>query len=420
MLRKLGFWVILAVIIGVGFGAITPAYATHPLVKSLLDCFIKCVKWLVCPIIFLTVIHGMVGMGSLKAVGRTGVIALLYFEIMSTLALLWGMTVGRILSPGSGMNLRVEDMDAHTIDQYTDTNAKINSLTDVLKQAIPSDPITPFLNGSTLQVLFMALVAGFILSPLAQRYGKRITHPLEKGLGYAFRILKLVFIFSPVAAFSAMAFMVGKWGSGVLLSMAGLLGTMAFACIAFIFLAMGAICAFYRIRIFSLLRYIKNEVLLVFATSSSESALAPLMGKMKHIGIPEATVGLVIPAGYSFNLDGTSIYLSLAIAFIAHAFNIPLSFEDMFSILLVLLVTSKGAAGVTGSGFIVLASTLAAIGGKIPVACIAILLGVDKLNSEMRSVTNLIGNCVACIIVALWNKQITPEQINQKLESHEG
>ena len=287
----------------------------------------------------------------------------------------------------------------------------------ILKGAIPTDPITPFLNGQTLQVLVMALTLAILISAFGGEKKEKILRPLEIAQEFFFKILTILMWLSPIASFCAMSFLIGKFGVASLINMAHLLGVMLISVLAFIFGILGIILWFYKINIFKFMRFIYKEVLIVFATSSSESALAPLMKRLESAGVSRGTTGLVIPTGYSFNLDSTNIYLSLAIIFISQAFNIPLTLGEQLSIILILMVTSKGAVGVTGSGFIVLAGTLSALGGIIPVVTVAILLGVDKFMSEMRAVGNLCGNAVAAVVVGAWDKQIDMERFRYALDN---
>lgn len=276
--------------------------------------------------------------------------------------------------------------------------------------AIPDNLWTPFIKGNTLQILFIALVSGFILFYAGAKYRNQIMGKLHSIQGVLFKLLSYVMWFSPIAAFSAMSFMIGQFGVSIIWHMFGLVLTMISACLFFILVVLGTIAKFAGFSIFQFLRFIKDEIILVFATSSSESALGPIMQKLKNSGVNESVVGIVVPAGYSFNLDGTNIYLSLVIAFLCQAFNIHLSLEEYIVIILVLMATSKGAAGVSGSGFIVLAGTLAAMHGKIPVVTIAILLGIDKIMSELRSTTNLVGNSMAAVIVASMEKSFDKDE----------
>lgn len=414
-LKSLAFWVVIAIVGGIIFGMVNPKLAIES--KPGIDWFIQALKWLVGPIIFLTIITGIVGLKSLKEVGSIGFKAFIYFEIVSTFALAIGVLFGNWFGPGVGMNLSVDSLDAKSVAKYTTANQDVGSVWAILKGAIPTDPITPFLNGQTLQVLVMALTLAVLISAFGGERKEKILKPLEIAQNFFFKILTVLMWLSPIASFCAMSFLIGKFGIASLINMAHLLGVMLISVLAFIFGILGIIMWFYKINIFKFMRFIYKEVLIVFATSSSESALAPLMKRLESAGVSRGTTGLVIPTGYSFNLDSTNIYLSLAIIFISQAFNIPLTLGEQLSIILILMITSKGAVGVTGSGFIVLAGTLSALGGVIPVVTVAILLGVDKFMSEMRAVGNLCGNAVAAVVVGAWDKQIDMEKFRYALDN---
>lgn len=416
-IKSLAFWVVFAIIAGIVFGIYNPTMAIQS--KPGIDWFIQALKWLVGPIIFLTIISGIVGLESLKEVGSIGFKAFIYFEIVSTFALAIGVIFGNILGPGKGMNLSVESLDPQSVAKFTNVNQDVGSFWSILKSAIPSDPISPFIHGNTLQVLVMALTLAILISAFGGKHKPTILKPLEIAQNFFFKILTILMWLSPVASFSAMAFLIGKFGIASLINMASLLGVMFVSVLAFIFGVLGLIMAIFKINIFKFMRFIAKEVLIVFATSSSESALAPLMRRLEAAGVSRGTTGLVIPTGYSFNLDCTNIYLSLSIIFISQAFNIPLTLAEELSIIFILMVTSKGAVGVTGSGFIVLAGTLSAMGGAIPVVTVAVLLGVDKFMSEMRAVGNLCGNAVATVVVGAWDKQIDMEKFRYALDHPE-
>ena len=413
--KSLAFWVVIAIIAGIIFGVYEPKLAVQA--KPGIDWFIQGLKWLVGPIIFLTIITGIVGLKSLKEVGSIGFKAFIYFEIVSTFALAIGVLFGNWFAPGVGMNLSVDSLDAKSVEKFTTANQDVGSVWAILKGAIPSDPITPFLTGQTLQVLVMALTLAILISAFGGEKKEKILKPLEIAQNFFFKILTVLMWLSPIASFSAMSFLIGKFGIASLINMAHLLGVMLISVLVFIFGILGIILWFYKINIFKFMRFIYKEVLIVFATSSSESALAPLMKRLESAGISRGTTGLVIPTGYSFNLDSTNIYLSLAIIFVSQAFNIPLTIGEQLSIIIILMITSKGAVGVTGSGFIVLAGTLAALGGVIPVVTVAVLLGVDKFMSEMRAVGNLCGNAVAAVVVGAWDKQIDMEKFRYALDN---
>lgn len=415
MLTTLAFWVIVAIIAGVAVGIIWPDVGIAS--KPGIDYFIKALKVLICPIIFLTIVTGIARLESLRELGSIGFKAFIYFEIVSTVALAIGILAGEVLKPGHGMHLDASKLDAASVEKYTHVDRDVGSVMGILKSAIPSDPISPFIHSNTLQVLFMAICVAIVISLCKPEIKQKALKPLDFLQHWVLKLLELLMLFSPVAAFSAMAFLIGKFGIHTLWGMIGLLAVMAFACLFFIFVALGIICYFAKVNIFKFMRFIAKEVLVVFATSSSETALAPLMQKLEKAGLHRGAVGLIIPTGYSFNLDCTNIYLSLCVIFLAQAFDVPLTLGHLISILIVLMITSKGAVGVTGSGFIVLAGTLSALPDTgIPVVTVAVLLGIDKFMSEMRAVGNLCGNAVGCLIVAIWDKKVDMEQFRYAIE----
>ncbi|AJD02223.1 Putative C4-dicarboxylate transport protein [Campylobacter lari] len=434
ILKNLGFWVIIGIIAGISLGLLDKELALAS--KIGVDYFIQALKFLIGPIIFLTIVLGVVSLESLKQVGSIGAKALLYFEVVSTFALAIGIFMANIMGPGKGMNLDPSTLDKDSVAQFVNKNIEIsaqNEILHILKDAIPTDIITAFSEGKTLQILVIALACAFIVSLMRVDERKAIQKTLEIMQSFVFKILEIIMYFSPIAAFSAMAFLVAKYGLDSLLNLGYLLIVMLFASLLFIFGVLGLICFIAKVNIFKFMRFISREVLIVFATSSSESALAPLMRKLEKAGISKATVGLVLPTGYSFNLDCTNIYLAMSLIFLAQAFNVELSLMHEISILIVLMIASKGAVGVTGSGFIILGSTLAALsnmhiaeannglgaslGEVLPVAAISILLGVDKFMSEIRAVGNLCGNSVAALIVAIWDKQIDWEKFRYALDN---
>lgn len=431
ILTSLAFWVVFGIIAGIILGIVNPPLAESHTVKQGAVLFIKVLKMMIGPIIFLTIVSGIAGLHSLKDLGSLGFKAFIYFEVVSTLALAIGITVPKILQPGSGMNLKIEALDTKGVDKFIsqskniplDPNASpleniINEIWHILKGAIPSDPITPFLTGNTLQVLFMAIVSAVIISFFSHKYKNIIMKPIYTLQHIVLKVLSIFMWFSPIAAFSAMAYLIGHFGLGTLWGMINLLLVMLLSCCIFIFGALGIICYFAKVNVFKFMRFISKEVLIVFATSSSETALAPLMTKLEKAGIQRGAVGLIIPTGYSFNLDCTNIYLAMSVIFLAQAFNIDLTFMHLLMTLLILMLTSKGAVGVTGSGFIILAGTLSAL-NIIPVATVAVLLGVDKFMSEMIAVGNLCGNAVGCLIVSIWDKKVDLTQFRYALDHPE-
>jgi aerobic C4-dicarboxylate transport protein len=393
--KSLYLQVITAVIIGVIVGHLFPGFGTR--MKPLGDGFIKLVKMLIAPIVFTTVVTGIAKMGNLKKVGRVGLKALVYFEVLSTVALFIGLVVGKIVKPGAGMNVDAATLDTHALASYTAPSAHLSTI-DFIMNVIPKDVADAFARGEILQVLFFSILFGVALAGMRES-GKAVLEFLD-GLSHVlFRIVGIVMRVAPLGAFGAMAFTIGRFGVGTLLSMGKLIACFYATSLMFVLLLLGGVMRLAGLNIFKFLRYLKEEILLVLGTSSSESALPLMMRKMEKLGCSTPVVGLVIPMGYSFNLDGTSIYLTLATLFIAQATNTPVSMGQELEILLVLLLTSKGAAAVTGGGFITLAATLSAV-GNIPVAGLTLLLGVDRFMSEARAITNLIGNGVAAIVVS--------------------
>jgi aerobic C4-dicarboxylate transport protein len=401
MLKKFGQSLYLQVLTAVALGALLGHFFpdTGASLKPLGDGFIRAVKMLIAPIVFTTVVTGIAKMGDLKKVGRVGFKALVYFEVLSTVALAIGLIVGKVIAPGAGMNVDPTKLDTSGIAQYTDASHR-KTTTEFLLNIIPTDVADAFAKGEILQVLFFAILFGIALAALKES-GERMLHWLDDALHILFRIVAIVMRFAPIGAFGAMAFTVGKFGIGSLLSLGKLIVTFYTTSALFVFIVLGAVLMYPGLSLFKFLRYLREEILIVLGTSSSESALPRMMVKLEKLGCSKPVVGLVIPMGYSFNLDGTSIYLTLATLFIAHATNTHVTLGEELTILAVLLLTSKGAAAVTGGGFITLAATLSAV-GNIPVAGLALLLGVDRFMSEARAITNLIGNGVAAVVVSKW------------------
>lgn len=403
--------VLIAIAIGVLLGHFYPSLGES--MKPLGDAFIKAIKMLIAPIIFFTVVHGIASMGDMRKVGRVGVKALIYFEILTTVALALGLIVVNLWQPGSGMNVDVAHLDTKSIETYV-SKAGEQSTLDFLLHIIPSTVVGAFAEGEILQVLFISILFAFGLHALGER-GKPVLNLIEQTSQVFFGIVGIVMKAAPIGAFGAMAFTIGKYGVGTLVSLGELMACFYVTCLLFIFGVLGAVARATGFSIVSFIRYIKEELLIVLGTSSSESVLPRMIRKMEKLGCEESVVGLVIPTGYSFNLDGTCIYLTMAAVFLAQATNTDLTLAQELGLLAVLLLTSKGAAGVTGSGFIVLAATLASV-GSIPVASIALILGVDRFMSEARALTNLIGNGVATIVVAKWEGALDTRQMQAALE----
>lgn len=387
--------VLFAIAAGIALGHYYPE--TGEAMKPLGDGFIKLIKMIIAPIIFVTVVHGIAAMRDVKKVGRVGVKALIYFEIVTTIALAIGLIVGNIAQPGAGMNVDVSTIDTKDIAGFV-SKAQDESTVGFLLDIIPRTMIGAFADGNILQVLFIALLFAFGLQALGER-GQPLINLIDQIAQVLFKIVGYIMKVAPIGAFGAMAFTIGKYGLTTLKSLALLMGSFYLTCILFIFVVLGSIAYFSGFSILRLIAYIKEELLIVLGTSSSESVLPRMIAKMEKAGVDESVAGLVIPTGYAFNLDGTCIYLTMAALFLAQATNTDLSIWQQLGILGVLLITSKGAAGVTGSGFITLTATLATT-GAIPVASIALILGIDRFMSEARALTNLIGNGVATIVVA--------------------
>ncbi|WP_086303027.1 cation:dicarboxylate symporter family transporter, partial [Campylobacter vicugnae] len=434
VLKNLAFWVVLAIVLGIFVGYTFPQIGIDS--KFGIDYFIMILKWMVGPIIFLTIISGIVGLDSLKDLGSIGLKGFIYFEVVSTIALAMGIFASLLLAPGVGMHLDANSFNTSSVEKFSGASKDVGSIWSILANAVPKTPllpyddlntlsgfgfmigmlkntllalsivITPFIKANTLQVLFMALFLAIVLSFAPKKIKDFFINPIEKAQNWVLKTLSIFMWLSPLAAYCAMAYLIGKFGIESLIGMLSLLGTMLVSCLVFIFVVLGVICYAVKVNIFKFMRFIAKEVLVVFATSSSEVALAPLMKKLESAGIHKGCVGVITPFGYSFNLDCTNIYLSACVIFLAQAFDIELSFSHLLSILLILMVTSKGAVGVTGSGFVVLAGTLGSMHDVIPVVAVTVLLGVDKFMSEMRAVGNLCGNAVACLIVGIWDKKI--------------
>ena len=401
---RLYLQVLVAIVVGVAVGHFHPEFGAS--LKPLGDAFIKLIKMLIGPIIFTTVVSGIGGMGDLKAVGRVGLKALIYFEGVTTLALVIGLTVANALTPGAGMHASAASLDAGAVAQYAQAAQKLTT-TQQLLHVIPDTFVGAFVGGEVLQVLVVALLFGVALTSLGTTGHPiiQLCHDISKVF---FRIVQIVSRVAPLAAFGAMAFTIGKYGLGSLKSLAGLMACVYLTCFLFVVVVLGGIARACGFSLWKILRHIREELLIVIGTSSSESALPGLMAKMERAGCRPSVVGVVVPSGYSFNLDGTCIYLTMAALFIAQATDTPLSLPQQLSLLAVLLLTSKGAAGVTGSGFITLAATLSAT-GTVPVAGMALILGVDRFMSAARAITNFIGNTVATLVIAKWDGAYTPD-----------
>ncbi len=412
MRASLYLQVLIAILLGVLLGYFWPTAgaAMEPLGVG----FIKLIKMTIAPIIFCTVVLGIAGMEDMKEVGKTGGFALIYFEVMSTLALILGLIIVNVVKPGAGMNVDVTTLDTKSIERYT-APGSMQGVTDFLLNVIPGSVIDAFAKNDILQVLLFSVLFGFALHALDRR--DRMLHEvIERFSRVMFGIVGIIMRLAPIGAFGAMAFTIGKYGIGTLVQLGKLMACFYATCLLFIFVVLGAVARVHGFRILSFIRYIKEELFIVLGTSSSESVLPRMIAKLEGLGVQKSVVGLVIPTGYSFNLDGTSIYLTMAAVFIAQATNTQLDLVHQVTLLLVLLLTSKGAAGVTGSGFIVLAATLSAV-GHVPVAGLALILGIDRFMSEARALTNLIGNGVATLVVGKWCRAVNETTLNAQLDA---
>lgn len=408
---KLYVQVLLGVIAGGLLGFFYPSLGAD--FKPLGDAFIKLIKMVFAPVIFAMVVLGIAKMESLKELGRVGTRALIYFEVMSTFALALGLIVVNVVKPGAGMNVDPKTLDTHSIDTYTAAAAHTGGFIDFLLKMIPTSVVDALAKNDILQILVFATLFGIALSHMGRR-AKPVVDFLDAFSNSMFVVVGMIMRVAPLAAFGAIAFTVGKYGLGSLLSLGQLMGSMYITCIAFVFIVLGTVARISGFSLWKFLRYIKDEIFTVLGTSSSESVVPQMMRKLEHVGVSKPVVGLVIPAGVTFNPDGQCIYYTMAAIFIAQATNTPLTMMDQFVVLGVLMVTSKGSAGVTGSGFITLAATLASM-GKIPVAGMVLLLGVDRFMSEARAITNTIGNAVATMAIAKWVGAIDTERMNRVL-----
>jgi aerobic C4-dicarboxylate transport protein len=410
--RTLYFRVLLGTFLGVLLGLAFPETAVG--MKVLGESFINLVKMIISPVIFCTIVLGVSGTGDMKKVGRVGSKALLYFEVVSTVALAIGIGVAHLLQPGAGFNIDPSTLDAGAVKSYAEA-AKHTSVLEILTHIIPKTFADSFTgSGDLLQVLLVAVLFGYALSHVGER-GKPVRALIESASAVFFRIVHGLMQLAPIGAFGAMAFTIGAYGWKAFGPLLALMGAFYLTCVLFVVLVLGLIARWVGFSIFSYLWYIRQELLLVLSTSSSESALVPMMEKLERLGCARSTVGLLIPAGYSFNLDGTNIYLTMAILFLAQALNVPLSWGEQLTILLVAMVSSKGASGVTGAGFITLAATLIAV-PSVPVAGLALILGIDRFMSEARALTNVVGNGVATLVISRWEGELDRDKLKRELK----
>lgn len=402
--------VIFAIVAGALIGHFYPQ--TGEALKPLGDAFIKLVKMIIAPVIFLTIVTGLAGMGTLRGVGSVVGKAFAYFFTFSTLALIVGLIVANVIQPGRGMNIDPSTLDASTVTGYAE-KAHETSLTGFVMDIIPTTLVSAFVEGNILQVLFVAILFGIGMIMVGDK-AKPVLAVMESASFAIFRVVDILMKAAPIGAFGAFAFTIGKYGIGSVVNLAALVGTFYLTSALFVIVILGTVCMVNGFSIFRLISYLRTEILLVLGTSSSESALPSLMEKMEKAGCARPVVGLVVPTGYSFNLDGTNIYMTLAALFIAQATNTDLSLQQQVLLLLVAMLSSKGAAGVTGAGFITLAATLSVV-PTVPVAGMALILGVDRFMSECRSVTNFIGNAVATVVVSRWQGALDREQFDAAL-----
>lgn len=410
--KSLYVQVLVAITIGILLGHFYPE--TGVALKPLGDGFVKLIKMVIAPIIFCTVVSGIAGMQNMKSVGKTGGYALLYFEIVSTIALIIGLVVVNVVKPGAGMHIDVSTLNASSVAAYAAAGAQQTTV-GFLLNVIPNTVVGAFANGDILQVLMFSVLFGFALHRLGS-YGKPVLDLIDRFAHVMFNIINMIMKLAPIGAFGAMAFTIGQYGVGSLVQLGYLMACFYITCLLFVLVVLGGICRAHGFSVLKLIRYIREELLIVLGTSSSESALPRMLAKMERLGAKKSVVGLVIPTGCSFNLDGTSIYLTMAAVFIAQATDTTMDITHQITLLLVLLVASKGAAGVTGSGFIVLAATLSAV-GHLPVAGLALILGIDRFMSEARALTNLVGNAVATVVVAKWVKEMDNDKLASELAS---
>lgn len=409
--RQLYFQVVVAIVLGALLGHFEPAFAES--LKPLGDAFIKLVKMIIAPVIFLTIVTGIAGMTHLKTVGRVFAKSMTYFLFFSTLALIVGMVVAHVVQPGAGMNINPAELDQSAVNTYVQKSHEL-SLVGFLMDIIPATLISAFVDGNILQVLFVAVLFGIALALVGER-GRPVLSFLEALTAPVFRLVHMLMKAAPIGAFGAIAFTIGKYGVESLVNLAWLVGSFYLTSLFFVLVILGIVCRLCGFSVLKLIRYLKAELLLVLGTSSSESALPSLMEKMEKAGCEKSVVGLVVPTGYSFNLDGTNIYMTLAALFIAQATNVDLTLGQQITLLAVAMLSSKGAAGVTGAGFITLAATLSVV-PDVPVAGMALILGVDRFMSECRSLTNFIGNAVATVMVSRWENALDRDQLSLALD----
>ena len=408
--RILYVQVIIAVLAGIAVGYLAPEFGRS--LKPLGDAFIKLIKMLIAPIIFCTVVHGIASVGDLRKLGRVGLRALLYFEIVSTLALIIGLVVVNLLQPGVGVTIQVDEKAAKAVENLA-ARAHSSNPVDFLLDIIPSSFLGAFVSDNLMQVLFVSILVAFAITMMNER-GQPILHVIEQAGQLFFGVMQIIVKVAPIGAFGAMAFAIGEHGIGILLQLAMLMLGFYITAGLFVIVVLGLICWLCGFSIFRFLLFLKDELMLVLGTSSSETALPSLIQKLQKLGCSKSTVGLVVPTGYSFNLDGTNIYMAMAAIFLAQASNTQLSLYQQLSLLVIAMVTSKGATGVTGAGLVALIATLQVV-PSIPIESAGLLIGIDRFMSECRSLTNFIGNGVATVAISRWENEVTGEQIRANL-----
>lgn len=413
--KSLYFQVIVGILVGIICGIYYPDFAVK--LKPLGDAFIKLIKMVIAPLIFSSIVIGIAGMQDTKKVGKIGLTSIIYFEIMTTIALIIGLVFVNWIQPGTGMNADPASLDVSSVSHYISESKEPHSFMDFIIGIIPGNVIAAVASDNMLQVLVFAVLFGIGMTKIGQKASEPVLHVLQSFLKVLFSIIKMIMYLAPIGAMGAMGFTIGKFGIQALSKLGMLMLSFYLTCFIFVIIVIGAVLYFYlKVNVFKFLKYIKEEILIVLGTSSSESALPGIMQKMEDAGCAKPVVGLVIPTGYSFNLDGTSIYLTMAAVFISQALNMHLSLEQEITLLLVLLLTSKGAAGVTGSGFVTLAATLPVV-GHVPVESVALIFGVDRFMSEARAITNLIGNSAATLVISKYEDSLDEELLHEKLGS---
>lgn len=410
LFKLLYFQVLVAILVGILVGHFYPEIGVA--MKPLGDGFIKLIKMVIAPLIFCSIVLGISGMENVKKVGKVGAKSMIYFQVTTFIAMFMAMAVINMFNPGSGMNIDAASLDTSEVSSYIQKSEEQGGIKEFLLGIIPENVVDALAKGNILQVLFFAVLFGFALSKIGQR-ADPVKQVMQSFLDGIFGVIRMIMKLAPIGAMGAMGFTIGKYGVESLTSLAFLMGTFYFACLLYIFVFVGLMLRYYGISVFQLLRYIKEELLIVLGTSSSESVLPAIMEKLEKAGCERSVVRLVIPTGYSFNLDGTAIYLTMAAIFLAQAINQPMDLTQQLFLLFVLTFTSNGAAGVTGSGFIILAATLPVV-GYIPVASIAIIFGIDRFMSEARALTNLIGNTAATLVIAKWENALDMETLESE------